>query len=607
MGRSSFSMSNFPDFSNQGYQLVRELGLNRTHGRVTYEAISSRNQQSVAIKQFQFAAGDTRWSDYDTYQREIQVLRGLNHPGIPRYLDSFPTESGFCLVQEYKNASSLAVPRSFSPEEIKQIAVSVLEILVYLQNRIPPVIHRDLKPDNILVDDEINVYLVDFGLASIGTGEVTMSSVAKGTLGFMAPEQLFHRQLTEASDLYGLGATLICLLTGTKSADICNLIDDDYRLNFQHLVPRFSLSWIAWLEKMVQLKVKDRFANAAAALSAVQPVYVVRTPVADLSQVRLDFQAKKLGEKLTQIVEVSNSVPETMLQGMWRVVPHENDPVPINSRHSWISFSQVSFQANYFRCRVTVDTRYLQADRFYERDLLLSTNSHPQEQLVKVNLQTATVPLRKKKLPLASLGLLVFCSAIAAWWQAIAWSDLVAESGSMGLFVAVFVSVFVAIFGLTAAVASGAIASLVTHLRTKFKVKYRLLDKVVAFLIASVVAWFAVRFGASFRTSETTTASLALVDVVLFLAVFQGNQIAQICHQRGFSRSLAIAVSCLSVAWGVTLGLGGQVGWLHPAIATATIAIGLPLVALTIYPPLERARLIANYRSFEARQQLIKP
>ncbi|MEC4985239.1 MAG: serine/threonine-protein kinase [Oscillatoria sp. PMC 1068.18] len=600
-------MSNLPDFSNQGYQLVRELGQNRTNGRVTYEAISLRTQQSVAIKQFLFAVGDTRWSDYDTYQREIQVLQGLNHPGIPRYLDSFPTDNGFCLVQEYKNAPSLAVLRSFSPEEIKQIAVSVLEILVYLQNRIPTVIHRDIKPDNILVDDEINVYLVDFGLASIGTGEVTISSVAKGTLGFMAPEQLFHRQLTEASDLYGLGATLICLLTGTKSAEICNLIDDDYRLNFQHLVPRFSLSWIAWLEKLVQLKVKDRFANAAAALSAVQPVYVIRTPAAELSGLRLDFQAKKLGEKLTQVVEVRNSVPETMLQGMWRVVPHEHDPTPVNSRHSWISLSQPSFQANRWRCRVTVDTRYLQADRVYERDLLLSTNSDSPEQLVKVKLQTAPLPLQKKKLPLVSLGLLILASAIAAWWETITWAKVVAESGSVGAYVAVFVSVFMVIFGLTAAVASGAIASLVTRLRTKFKVKSQSLDKIVSFVVMILVAWFAVRFGASFRTPEATMTSFALVDTVLFLAVFQGNKIAQICHQRGFGRSLAIAVSCLSVAWGITIGLAWRFGWLHPAIATAIIAIGVPLVGLTIYPTLQTARLTANYRSSEKRQQLIKP
>jgi serine/threonine protein kinase len=81
----------------------------------------------------------------DAIEREIAVLRDLKHPGIPRYLNSFQTADGFCIVQEYKAAEPLSKDRSFSPEELKIIASKILEILVYLQNRIPPVIHRDPK------------------------------------------------------------------------------------------------------------------------------------------------------------------------------------------------------------------------------------------------------------------------------------------------------------------------------------------------------------------------------------------------------------------------------------------------------------------------------
>jgi uncharacterized protein YjbI with pentapeptide repeats len=179
------------------------------------------------------------------------------------------------LVQEYKNAPSLAEPRSFTPKDIKQIAVSVLEILVYLQQRTPPVIHRDIKPENILVDEQLNAYLVDFGFARIRGGELALSSVAAGTPGFMPPEEQFGRPLTQASDLYSLGATLICLLTGTRSVDVGNLIDDDYRFDFKKLVPQLSPGFISWLEKMVAPNVKQRYANAAAALEALQPIRVV--------------------------------------------------------------------------------------------------------------------------------------------------------------------------------------------------------------------------------------------------------------------------------------------------------------------------------------------
>ncbi|MFE1746210.1 pentapeptide repeat-containing protein [Coleofasciculus sp. H7-2] len=286
-------MSNFPDFSSHAYQVIGELGRNREAGRITYLATALNQDKQVVIKEFRFADSGADWSGFKAYQREIEVLRELDHPRIPRYLNSFETSQGFCLVQEYKNAPSLAERCSFNPEDIKQIALSLLEILVYLQHRLPPIIHRDIKPENILVDDQLNAYLVDFGFARIRGAKVAMSSVAAGTPGFMPPEELFNRLLTEASDLYSLGATLICLLTGTRSVDLCNLIDDNYRLNFKKLVPHLSPSFIAWLQKMVASNVKDRFNNAAIALKALKPIPVVGGAI-ELETLVQAIRAKKL-------------------------------------------------------------------------------------------------------------------------------------------------------------------------------------------------------------------------------------------------------------------------------------------------------------------------
>jgi len=269
-------MNAFPDFSNYGYQITRELGHNRAGGRVTYLATEINTKRSVAVKQFQFAQTGANWDQYQACEQEIQILRELNHPSIPRYLDSFPTASGFCMVQEYKNAPSLASSNRWKPEQIKQIAISVLEILKYLQNRVPPVIHRDLKPENILVNNRMNVSLVDFGFARIGGGEVAASSVVKGTLGFMPPEQMFNRQLTVASDLYSLGATLICLLIGINSTEVGSLMDDTGRINFKHRLPQLTPEFLDWLQKMVEPNFKHRYPSANAALNALIRLAVVQ-------------------------------------------------------------------------------------------------------------------------------------------------------------------------------------------------------------------------------------------------------------------------------------------------------------------------------------------
>lgn len=286
-------MNLIPSFSSQGYLVKQELGHNRAGGRITYLATTHSpdplcqggepRTKSVVIKQFQFAQSNSNWSDYEGYQQEIQLLQQLNHPSIPLYIDSFQTSNGFCLVQEYKNAPSLAQPYPWTPEEIKQIAIALLQVLVYLQQQKPPIIHRDIKPENILVDRqqrELKVYLVDFGFARTGCGDVAVSSAVKGTLGFMPPEQIFNRELTKASDLYSLGVTLICLLTQTASTKIGHLTDDRCRMNFKHLLPSLHPKFINWLEKMVAPNPKQRFKDAATALKVLHTISATKHPIA---------------------------------------------------------------------------------------------------------------------------------------------------------------------------------------------------------------------------------------------------------------------------------------------------------------------------------------
>ena len=255
-----------PDLTPYGYEIIEELGCNREGGRITWKGKKLENNCFVVIKQFCFATADSTWSGYKAYQREIELLQNLNHEGIPNYLDSLETDNGFCLIQEYIDAISLAELENITLEKIQIITIRILEILVYLQERDNSILHRDLKPENILLDRELKPYLIDFGLAKIRDRENNASSIIQGTPGFMAPEQAIAP--TKASDLYSLGATIICLLTNQKSSEILNLAtaENPYQLEFKPLLKQLDRGFLDWLQKMVHPQVNKRFPDAATAL-----------------------------------------------------------------------------------------------------------------------------------------------------------------------------------------------------------------------------------------------------------------------------------------------------------------------------------------------------
>ena len=266
------------------YEIIRELGRNREGGRISYLATDNKCEQKVVIKQFRFIQDNSSWQGFKIYQREIEILQQIDHPRIPQYLDSFETEDGFCMVQEYKNAPCLAQNNSFSDRQIKQILISILEILVDLQQRIPPILHRDIKPENILIDEEDRAYLIDFGLARVHSQDLAMSSVIAGTPGFIPPEELFNRPLTKASDLYSLGATEIALITNTPASKLSNLIDDNYQFQYRHLVKGINPDFLAWLDKMVTPNLQDRFADAKVALDRLKEIDITGLPAIALSK-----------------------------------------------------------------------------------------------------------------------------------------------------------------------------------------------------------------------------------------------------------------------------------------------------------------------------------
>jgi serine/threonine protein kinase len=638
-------MINFPNLETYGYEVVQQLGQNIQGGRVTYKAIKLETQQPVVIKQFLFATSND-WSGYKAVESEIQVLRNLNHRGIPHYLDSFEPGAGLCLVQEYKDAQPLSVPRSFAPEEVKQIAVKLLEILVYLQQENPPVIHRDIKPENILVDKQLNVYLVDFGLARLGGGQLqAMSSVVAGTTGFMPPEQLLNRTLMQASDLYGLGATLICLLTNTKSIDLNNLVDSSFRINFQHLVPKISLRFIDWLETMVQPNLNDRYENAETALKALNPLYVIRVPEVKISASSLEFKASKIGECLTQTITITNSIPETVLEGKWQVAPHTSDPPHTPDAHAWIQFSPQKFKGNQVECQVTVDTSKLMADKLYKREILLSSNAEQENHGLKVEVRTATPIIVVKKFPYLDLAFIWEMTGIVSviGWAiggtiggTIGWAISVAIGGGIGGMI---------VGGILGAIVGGILGAIVGTIRVAIGGKFEFdSDKVIwidlmeekvpipGFILGAIiytsfmgmligiltVAWFGVATVGGLGgviigviigviVGGISVGTVGGISVVIVASIVMPSiLLLSRLQERGFNKLVAWLCILVNSGFITSIFIGAVVG-LSPHVILALVITGLLLMAILVYYPIKKRILIAQYYRQERKRNLIAP
>ena len=263
--------SNAGSAMEKSYRIVTLLGEGAV-GR-TYEAEDLTNYKRVALKVISLRNIDD-WKVLELFEREARILEDLNHRAIPKYLDYFqtdePSDRHFYLVQELIEGSSLAqlVDTGWraTEEVVKEIAIQVLEILVYLQQLSPPVIHRDVKPQNIIRRPDGRVFLVDFGaVQDVYRNTMTGSSTFVGTWGYMPPEQ-FRGRVGPASDLYSLAATLVFLLTLASPAD---LPEKRLKLDFR---PKAEISpyFADWLDAMLEPAAEDRFNSATEALAALR-------------------------------------------------------------------------------------------------------------------------------------------------------------------------------------------------------------------------------------------------------------------------------------------------------------------------------------------------
>ncbi len=211
---------------NDRYEIVRKIG---GGGMGAVYLASDKNLGGVlrAVKEMvqSYIEGEQQEKAVNDFKRESLLLSTLDHPAIPTIYDYFfdEKEGRFYLVMKYISGGDLAARIRSAPEgridekSVTDWGIQIADVLDYLHNREMPIVYRDLKPANIMIDGNTGrVMLIDFGIARFINKE-EKGVTAVGTMGY-APPELFSGNVEPRSDIYSLGSTMFHLIDGRRPA-----------------------------------------------------------------------------------------------------------------------------------------------------------------------------------------------------------------------------------------------------------------------------------------------------------------------------------------------------------------------------------------------------
>jgi formylglycine-generating enzyme required for sulfatase activity/tRNA A-37 threonylcarbamoyl transferase component Bud32 len=248
----------------------------------TFKAIDEKRLDTpCVIKQFlpQQQGSPALQKAEELFKQEAVRLRDLGtHPQIPDLLSFEEQDARFYLVQQFIDGQDLFKELQqrgkFNEAQIRQLLNDLLPVLDFCHQK--QVIHRDIKPDNIIRAKNGKLVLIDFGVSKQLTATVlSRIGTVTGSPGYAPPEQM-QGQVFPASDLYSLAVTCIRLLTGCLLTETNGMITDE-------LFSPMQMEWVwrqkanvsnelaAILDKMLSFRVGDRYQSAVAVLQALNP------------------------------------------------------------------------------------------------------------------------------------------------------------------------------------------------------------------------------------------------------------------------------------------------------------------------------------------------
>ncbi len=207
------------------------------------------------------------------FQTEARILTRLTHPNLPKVYDYFSFPGRYYIIMEYvkgKTLKKILDARKGKPVDERQAlswALQICKTIHFLTVQRPPVVFRDLKPANIMIDRNSRVKLIDFGIARFFKEAKSEDTFVYGTPGYAAPEQYGTGQTDVRSDIFSLGATLHHCLTGRNPSENPLDFPDPRSLN-----PKLGKGTADIIRKALQQEKEKRFQSALEMKQAVQRV-----------------------------------------------------------------------------------------------------------------------------------------------------------------------------------------------------------------------------------------------------------------------------------------------------------------------------------------------
>ncbi|HTP04885.1 MAG TPA: serine/threonine-protein kinase [Nitrospirota bacterium] len=256
------------------YEILEILGRGGM-GRVYKVADRLQGGKILAAKELQAGnlSAEKAHEVLAQFQTEARILTRLTHPNLPKVYDYFSFPGRYYIIMEHvqgKTLEKILEARKGRPVNERQAlswALQISKTMHFLTVQRPPVVFRDLKPANIMIDGNSRVKLIDFGIARYFKEAKSEDTFVYGTPGYAAPEQYGTGQTDVRSDIFSLGATLHHCLTGRNPSESPLDFPDPRSLN-----PKLSKGTAEIIRKALQQDREKRFQSALEMKQAIQRV-----------------------------------------------------------------------------------------------------------------------------------------------------------------------------------------------------------------------------------------------------------------------------------------------------------------------------------------------